>query len=150
MKKRFIVIPAVVLVVVSVVAGWWLVSSRPGLLDQIGLGGEGAPRGVLAASGIIEADEVSVTAEMGGRVAEVLADEGDSVEEGDVLIRLDEALLLAQMAQAEAASETAQAALAQLDAGASDENVRRAEALVGQAEVVRDGARQALKIAIEP
>jgi HlyD family secretion protein len=145
MKKRFIIIPVVALVVLAAAAGWWLVSSRPGLLEQIGLGGQGGSGGVLAASGIVEAEEVSVTAEIGGRVAEVLADEGDSVEEGDVLIHVDDAPLLAQKAQAEAALETAEAALAQLEAGASDEDIHQAEALLDQAEVARNGAQQALQ-----
>jgi HlyD family secretion protein len=149
MKKKYMVIPVVVVLLVCVAAGWWYVSSQPGLLDrvlaQIGLGGEAKSAGVLAASGIVEAEEVSVTAEIGGRVAEVLADEGDSVQEGDVLIRLDDALLLAQMAQAEAALEAAKAALGQVEAGASDEDIRQAEALVSQAETARDGAQQALQ-----
>jgi len=149
MKKKYIVIPVVVLVLVCAAAGWWYISSHPGLLDQVlaqtGLGGEARWAGVLAASGIVEAEEVSVTTEIGGRVAEVLADEGDSVEEGGVLIRLDDALLLAQMAQAEAALEATEASLAQIEAGASDEDIRQAEGLLGQAEVARNGALQALQ-----
>jgi multidrug resistance efflux pump len=149
MKKKYIVIPALVVLLICGAAGWWYVDSHPGalseVLDQTGLGGEARSAGILAASGIVEAEEVSVTAEIGGRVAEVLADEGDSVTEGDVLIRLDDALLRAQMAQTDAALEAAEAALAQLEAGASDEDIRQAQALLGQAEVARDGARRALQ-----
>jgi HlyD family secretion protein len=149
MKKKYIVIPVVVVLLICAAGGWWYLSSHPGLLDQAlaqtGLGGEARSAGVLAASGIVEAEEVSVTTEIGGRVAEVLAEEGDLVQEGDKLIRLDDALLRAQMAQGEAALEAAQAALAQIEAGASDEDIRQAEALLGQAEVARDGALQALQ-----
>jgi HlyD family secretion protein len=149
MKKKFIVIPVVAVLLISAAAGWWYVGSHPGALSQAlaqtGLGGETSSAGVLAASGIVEAEEVSVTAEIGGRVAEVLADEGDSVQEGDVLIRLDDALLSAQIAQGEAALEAAEAALAQVKAGASDEDIRQAQALLSQAVVARDGAQQALE-----
>jgi multidrug resistance efflux pump len=149
MKKKYIVIPVVVLLLICAAAGWWYISSHPGLVNQVlaqtGLRGEARSAGVLAASGIVEAEEVSVTTEIGGRVAEVLADEGDSVEEGDVVIRLDDALLQAQMAQAGAALEAAEAALDQIEAGASDAGIRQAEALLGQAEIARDGALQALQ-----
>jgi HlyD family secretion protein len=149
MKKRYIVIPMVVLALVCAAAGWWYVSAQPGMLDrllaQAGLGGGGLPGGRLAASGIVEAQEVSVTTEIGGRVAEVLVEEGDLVQEDQVVIRLDDALLQAQMAQAQAALEAAQAALTQTKAGASEEDIRQAEALLHQAEVARDGAQQALE-----
>lgn len=149
MKKRFIVIPVVVLVLICAAAGWWYLSSQPGMLEQLlaqtGLGGGGLPGGNLAASGIVEAQEVSVTTEIGGRVAEVLVEEGDLVQEDEVVLRLDDALLQSQMAQAEAARQAAEAALAQIEAGASDEEIHQAEALLHQAEVARDGAQQALE-----
>jgi HlyD family secretion protein len=143
--KRYVAIPVVVLLLVCAAAAWWYVSSNPGLLDQIGLAAGAGPSGVLAVSGIVEAEEVAVTTEMGGRVAQVLADEGDAVREGDLLIRLDDALLLAQREQAEAALEAAEAALAQIVAGASEQDIRQAETLLEQAEVARDGALRALQ-----
>ena len=107
MRKRLVVIAVAALVLIGAVAGWWYVSSQPGLsarlLAEIGLQSEAAPEGTLAASGIIEADEVSVTTETGGRVIEVIADEGGLVQEDDVVVRLDDALIQAQIAQAEAA-----------------------------------------------
>jgi HlyD family secretion protein len=148
MRKRNLTFLVVALVLVGAAAGLWYFGSQAGIRDQLladlGLQAAARPAGVLAASGIIEADEVSVTTELGGRVAEVLADEGDLVEEGAPLIRLDDALLQAQMAQAEAALESAQATLAQVQAGAPETNIDQAEALLRQAEVARDGAQQAL------
>jgi HlyD family secretion protein len=149
MRQRIVIILVVAgLLVAASGGGWWYLSSHAGirsrLLADLGLGGEATPRGVLAASGIIEAEEVSVTTEMGGRVAEVLADEGDFVQEGDTVIRLDDALMQAQIAQTQAAVEVAQAALAQVRAGAPEAEIHRAEALLAQAEAARDGALQAL------
>jgi multidrug resistance efflux pump len=74
-----------------------------------------------------------------------LADEGDLVVQGNIVIRLDDALLQAQIVQAEAAVEAAQATLAQVVAGVPEAEIRQAEALVTQAEVGRDGALQALR-----
>jgi HlyD family secretion protein len=149
MRKRNLIFLVVALVLIGAVAGLWYLSSRSGVWDQLladlGLQTEATPAGVLAASGIVEAEEVSVTTELGGRVAEVLADEGDLVDEGAVVILLDDALLSAQMAQAEAALEAARATLAQVEAGASAADIAQAEALVRQAEVARDGALQAFE-----
>ena len=67
------------------------------------------PNGALSASGRIEAREVSISPEMGGRVVEVVVDEGDQVSTGDVLFRLDDSLKLAEKSAAEAALAAAQA-----------------------------------------
>jgi multidrug resistance efflux pump len=58
---------------------------------------------VLTASGFIAADQVRVAPEIGGKVVEILVAEGDSVQPGDVLLRLDDELLQAQLQQAQAA-----------------------------------------------
>jgi multidrug efflux pump subunit AcrA (membrane-fusion protein) len=66
----------------------------------------------LLASGTVEADKVTVTTGTGGRIVEFLVNEGDSVEAGRVVMRLDAASLEAQITQAEAAVAEAQLALA--------------------------------------
>lgn len=65
----------------------------------------------LTASGTVEAVLVSIAPETAGRVLGVLADEGDSVLAGDVLLRLDPALLEAQRTLAAASLDTAKAAV---------------------------------------
>jgi HlyD family secretion protein len=153
MRKKLIIIAAAAVLLTAAVGGIWYLSSQTALLDdllaQTGLGQTGRAAGVVAASGIVEAEEVSVTTETGGRVAEILADEADLVQEGDVVITLDDSLLQAQRAQREAAVEEARANLAQLQAGASEEQIRQAEAGVRQAEANRDAAWQALQDAEE-
>ncbi len=67
---------------------------------------------VLSASGTIEAQDVIVSSEMAGKVVEVLVDEGGSVRAGDLLFRLDDSLLQAQLRAARAGLETARAAQA--------------------------------------
>ncbi|MBE9474627.1 MAG: efflux RND transporter periplasmic adaptor subunit [Chloroflexi bacterium] len=67
---------------------------------------------ILEASGVVEAIEVVVSPELGGRVAEVFKQEGDEVEVGEILFRLEGDLLGAQREQALAALEMANAQLA--------------------------------------
>jgi HlyD family secretion protein len=65
----------------------------------------------LQASGLIEAETVNVAPELSGRVIEVMVEEGQSVQAGDELLRLDDELLQAQRRVSEASLATAQASL---------------------------------------
>ncbi|MFN2269496.1 MAG: biotin/lipoyl-binding protein, partial [Anaerolineae bacterium] len=88
----------------------------------------------LTASGFIEAEEVTIAPELGGRVIELLVEEGDDIEAGQVLVRLDGTLLEAQIEAAQANLDIAQAQLAQAQAGARPEQVQKAEADLAQAQ----------------
>ena len=98
--------------------------------------------GTLEASGVVEASQLNLGPELGGRVIELNAAEGDSISAGAVLLRLDDSLLLAQkesiasqrnsakanIASAEVALETAKLVYAQtLDAAISAEAETRTE-----------------------
>jgi HlyD family secretion protein len=72
--------------------------------------------GQLTASGTIEATDITISAEISGRISEVLAYEGDAVETGQLLLKLDGTLLDAQRNQAAAALETAKASALAADA----------------------------------
>ena len=65
--------------------------------------------GPLTASGTVEAGEIIIAPEIGGQIAEVFVDEGDTVQAGDVLIRFENDMLVAQQNQAQAALDQAQA-----------------------------------------
>ena len=97
----------------------------------------------LTSSGFIEAEEVAVAPELGGRIVELLADEGEEVKAGQVVVRLDGALLDAQVEVTQAMLDVAEAGLAQALAGARPARIRQAEAGVAQAEAARDGTYQA-------
>lgn len=60
---------------------------------------EGGP---LTASGTVEAVDVDVSSELGGRVARITAEEGDRVQQGELLIQFDDDALQAELEQAEA------------------------------------------------
>ena len=75
------------------------------------LPGQAAENGALTSSGTISARQVTIAPEIGGKVLEVLVEEGQPVKAGDMLFRLDDASLQAQREQAAAAEQVAEAAL---------------------------------------
>ncbi len=96
-----------------------------------------APAASNRATGYVEATEVRVAGEVGGRLVEVKVAEGDRVSAGDLVARLDTADTELALRRAGADREQAQAQLALVRAGARPEDVRQAAAQVqsAQAEV---------------
>jgi HlyD family secretion protein len=81
-------------------------------------GGEGDN---IQASGVVEATEIIVSAEIGGRVETVSVAAGDRVEAGDPLFQIEDKLLTAQLHQAESALGIAEANYDLISAGLTDE-----------------------------
>jgi len=94
----------------------------------------------IQASGTIEARDVAIVAELGGRVMEVTVDEGDMVRHGQPLVVLDDTDLVVQIAQAQAALRVAQAELDRTRAGARPEEVAAAQTALHQALIRARGA----------
>lgn len=96
--------------------------------------------GTVTASGSVAAwEEVPVGAETGGLVAvAVLVDEGAWVRQGQVLVRLNDALLRAQLSQQDAALASAEALQAQQDAALERARELRERGFLSQAAL--DGA----------
>src|SRR4051812_42537105 len=69
----------------------WYILSRPAL-----------PPGFAGGNGRLEANQVFVAAKYPGRVKDVLFNEGDTVETGQVVARIDTAPLEAQLREAQA------------------------------------------------
>jgi HlyD family secretion protein len=65
------------------------------------------PPGFARGNGRIEAVEIDVAAKTAGRVLEILADEGSFISAGQVLARMDTAVLSAQLREAQAQFEQA-------------------------------------------
>jgi HlyD family secretion protein len=90
--------------------------------------------GGLRVNGTIEADEVRVATTLGGPVVEVRAREGDVVEAGRILLRLDTRELELQARRGAAAVRQAEAQLALARKGARAEDIAAAREGVTQAE----------------
>jgi HlyD family secretion protein len=79
---------------------WWKLSQTSAL-----------PTGIVSGNGRIESVQVDVAAKYGGRIKEILAREGDLVEEGQVLVKMDTSELEAELAKDKAKhAESEQAA----------------------------------------
>lgn len=78
--------PVLVLLALAVAAAaWWYYTELAA-----------SPQSGIVASGTIEAEEVAIASEISGRVLQVLAEEGDTVETGEVLVKLDDEILRLQ------------------------------------------------------
>ena len=95
--------------------------------------GDSEPDNVLRVSGQVEATEVRVAPEVGGRLIELRVDEGSRVTRGDVIARLDTRDTALQIDRARAERASAEAQLRLVQAGSRVEDVRQAQAQVDAA-----------------
>jgi HlyD family secretion protein len=124
-KKRNWWKPALILLCILVLAGaggwyWW----------QQHL--QALPPGLAKANGRLESEQVEIAAKYAGRIAEVFAKEGQMVEAGEVLARMDVVELEAQLAESKA--KVVQA----------EHEKKQAEALIVQRESERTFAKKEL------
>ena len=92
------VLPAMALVAIGS-AVWWMLQP-PGL-----------PAGFASSNGRVEAVEINIATKIPGRVKAILVNEGDVVQPGEVLVRMDTATLDAQLREAKAALVQARVAV---------------------------------------
>jgi membrane fusion protein YbhG len=92
------------------------------------------PADRVRASGQVEATDVQVAAQVGGRLLELRVVEGDRIGSGDTVAVLDTADAQLALARSRADRDQADAQLRLLRAGARMEDVRQAEAQVATAE----------------
>ena len=98
-------------------------------------GGASAGENVLSASGYVVAHhKIAVGAKVMGRVAWIGVEKGDSVQQGQVLVRLEDSEFRAQVNQANANMAAAQARLDQLKTGSRPQEKLKDKAAVIQAE----------------
>ena len=135
MKTRMRFIPVVIIVVVLGLGAYWLVN-RAAAQDQ-----------GLKASGTIEATDVTISPEIGGRVEEVLVTDGDAVSQDQPVVRLDDILLQAQLKQVEANIQAAQAqqraAQAQQHAAQANYDLLKSGPIAEQIQAAQDAVKTA-------
>ncbi|MEP9396960.1 HlyD family efflux transporter periplasmic adaptor subunit [Mesorhizobium sp. KR2-14] len=74
------------------------------------------PAGIAWGNGRIEADEIDIDTKFAGRIAEMLADEGDMVKAGQVVARMDTQDLKASLKRSQALVQQAQRAIDEANA----------------------------------
>ncbi|MDD5269408.1 MAG: efflux RND transporter periplasmic adaptor subunit [Methylococcales bacterium] len=100
-KTKLITLIALIIGVLLVaVAAWWLWWREPPF-----------PEGLVQANGRFEGDHYTVSGKWPGRVVELLAREGDLIQKGQVMVKLDDAQTLAKVNQAKSAVDVKKAEL---------------------------------------
>src|SRR3954454_5597461 len=119
----------IIIIAVVLVAGFftWRALSKPSL-----------PAGFAAGNGRLEANELFVAAKYPGRVKEVLVNEGDTIEAGQVVARMDTEALEAQLRAAEArmreAQDSERVSVADVSTKQADISMRQSEIAAKQAD----------------
>ena len=124
-------------------ARWWL---RAVLALAVLVGGGGGayywwqrlhsqlPAGIAFGNGRLEADEIDIDTKYAGRIAEILADEGDLVKAGQVVARMDTQDLAASLKKSQAQVSEAQHAIDEANANVAQQN---SQVLLAQQELDR-------------
>jgi HlyD family secretion protein len=128
MKKKLLAIPAVILAAAVAV---WLVEHH-----------HAANGTELVLHGNIDIRQVELAFDASGRIDQVLAREGDRVQRGQVLARLDTTRLQLALDQAKALADAQRSQVAKLKAGSRPEEIRQAAAERDAAEAAARDARQ--------
>jgi HlyD family secretion protein len=92
------------------------------------------PAGPPRVAGHVEATEVTIAPDVGGRILDLRVNEGDHVKAGDVIAHLDTRDAELQLRRADADRASAVAQLRLLQAGSRTEDIRQADAQVQSAE----------------
>lgn len=95
--------------------------------------------------GNVDIREVNLGFRVGGRVAEVLRDEGDAVKPGEVVARLDDEPYRREADEARGQVAALQARLELLEAGNRPQEIAQARALVREREVTAENAERLFK-----
>jgi RND family efflux transporter MFP subunit len=140
----------IVIVLVLIVAGVWYALGHKAITVQTAVAvtpssnaGAGA---VLQATGYVTARrQATVSAQITGTLTEVLIEEGDRVQKGQVLARLDDSAYKASLMASQAQAAAAHALVNQLQAQAAqnERDAVRLESLVGRGLVSKQDAEQA-------
>ena len=104
------------------------------------------PEGIVSGNGRIEATEIDISAKAPGRIADILADEGDLIKAGQVVAHMDVDVLNAQRAEAQAQLAQARTAVETAQSQVAQRQSERAAALatVRQREAELNAARKRL------
>jgi len=96
---------------------------------------------IKASGKVVPVQTVNLSPKTSGLLVELLVEQGDRVEQGQIIARMDNADLQAQLIQARANLNKAKAQLAQARAGSRPEEISQARARLAQAEAQLAQAR---------
>ncbi len=132
MKKGGIAAIIAVLLIIIAAAVWYFNKDQKS--DQ-----------ALTLFGNVDIRQVSLAFEQSGRIQQMNAQEGDHIQKGDVLAKLNTDALNIQLQQAEAQLKVQQQTVIEQDAGTRPEQLAQAEAQLASAKAQFDKAEKDLK-----
>ncbi len=134
-NRRKLLRGAAALVGGGVVYAGWKWTQPPGL-----------PAGFAGGNGRIEGTEIDIAAKTPGRIVEILVNEGDFITAGQILVRMDTAVLAAQLREAEAQLQRARIGIDTARSQVTQREAEKtaAEAIVAQREAELDATRRRL------
>lgn len=133
----------------AIALAWWLWPGRSievRTATAVASGADIGPAAVLQATGYVTARrQATVSAQITGTLTEVLIEEGERVEQGQILARLEDSAYRAELAAAEAQAAAARARVAQSEAqlAQAERDLERQLDLVERGLVSRQVAEQA-------
>jgi len=139
MKHRNPMFIFLLIIAIFVAGGWWIKARAATNTTNAD---------TFEATGVIETRQAALATEIGGKIIEVLVDEGERVEANQPLIRLDDAVLQKKRDQAQAELDAAKATLKMLETGATQDQLDAAQAQLSQAEAGLRLAQAALDNAL--
>lgn len=149
-RMPWIIAAVAVVVLIAAAAGAWLWNSRKAIevamVTAIAPSGASANSAVLQATGYVTARrQATVSAQITGTLAEVLIEEGERVEAGQVLARLEDTAQQANLAQARAQVSHARAMATQMEAQLAQarRDLKRQQELVERKLVSRQAVESA-------
>lgn len=129
-----------ILLIAAAAGGWWFLRGAQAVEVETVVAAApptsgGASLAVLQATGYVTARrEATVSAQITGTLTQVLIEEGERVEKGQIIALLDDTAQKAMLAQAQAGVRASRAQLVQIQAqlAQSQRDVKRAEELVSR------------------
>jgi HlyD family secretion protein len=96
---------------------------------------------ITANGKVVPIQSVNLSPNTAGRLAQLSVEQGDQVQKGQIVARMEDADVKARVAQAKANLSKAQASLAEAQAGSRPEEIRQAQARLSQAQARLEEAR---------
>lgn len=146
MRRRILLLGIPLLVLAAVVYSYWNTTRRPHDVEAARVR-RGTITASFSADGVVKGKTVEIGPQVAGRVLALLVAEGQPVEAGQVLLRLEDRDLVAGVREAEAAVRAARGMLAQAEAGLALA-AQQADAREGHARALLAAARAQLQQAL--
>ena len=147
-SSRWIVTGVILLVLLGLASMVWKRLNAAPVVDTVKVVSSQATGGrdvVLNATGyIVAAHKIEVAAKVVGKVAWIGVEKGDRVQEGQVLVRLEDDEYRAALQQTRGQLENLKARLAELEHGSRPEEIATAQANLNQAKADLENARVTL------